>query len=324
MTVTMRSRSCLSILAVCLSLRLFAADAALRTHDPSTIIRCNEKYWVFHTGLNGLSRFSTDLVHWQAGPHVFAAPLDWWKTVAPGFDGQLWAPDAIHIGDKYYLYYSVSAWGKRTSAICLATNTTLEPTAKDFRWEDAGIVIQTTEHDEYNAIDPGVMRDGEKLWLTFGSYWSGIKLIELDPRTGKRITADAPVHALAAALPPSTAIEAACLYKRGEWYYLFVNWGQCCQGVKSTYNVRVGRSRAVTGPYLDRSGVDMAKGGGTLFLESHDRYVGPGHIGIFHEGDIDWCSYHFYDANNRGRPAMKLDKLSWDKEAWPLIQTEEK
>ena len=113
--------------------------------------------------------------------------------------------------------------------------------------------------DNYNAIDPCPFVDDDgSMWLSFGSYWSGIKS-SLDPATGKRITPGSTIYSLA-----GSNIEASYLYKRGGYYYLFVNNGVCCSGVNSTYNIRVGRSTSVTGPYLNRSGQNLVSNDGTL------------------------------------------------------------
>lgn len=297
------------------------ATRDIRTHDPSTIVRDGGTYWVFHTGRGCKSEFSTDLKNWKEGPLVFPQPLAWWKDAAPGTNFDVWAPDAIKIGARYFLYYSVSVFGKRTSVIGLAVNETLDPRAANYAWKDMGPVIQTSEKDNFNAIDPAICFDeAGKLWLIFGSYWSGIKAVELDPKTGTRVAADSPLHSLAAAKAPSTAIEASYVYRHGEFFYLFVNWGQCCKGVNSTYVVGVGRSRAITGPYTDRDGNDMLKGGGTVFLKTSGRFIGPGHVGILRDGDAERCSYHFYDAEENGRPKLKVDKLAWGAEGWPQLK----
>jgi len=132
-----------------------------------------------------------------------------------------------------------------------------------YHWTDQGFVVRTQEGDGYNAIDPAVFHDSDgSLWLTFGSYWTGIKLIQLDPRTGKRSAPDSKVFSLAY----NDSIEASYLCKHDDYYYLFVNWGSCCQGTNSSYNIRIGRSKTVTGPYLDKAGLDMLQAGGSEFL----------------------------------------------------------
>lgn len=292
----------------------------LSVHDPSTIVECNGEYWLFATGRGLVSRHSKDLAHWQAGPRVFTNTPAWTTNAVPRSRGFFWAPDVIHLKDRYFLYYSVSTWGSQTSAIGLATNPTLDPASPDFRWTDSGPVIQTSPREDFNAIDPSVLRDAEgKLWLALGSYWTGIKLVPLDPATGMRSDTNSPPIALAW----KEAIEAACLWQHDGWSYLFVNWGRCCQGVDSTYNIRVGRSRAVTGPYLDRGGADMLRGGGSLVLETNGRCIGPGHAGLLAVGPAYWFSFHYYDPQRNGAGTLGLRALRWDAEGWPVVAPDE-
>lgn len=289
---------------------------ALRVHDPSTIVRGDGEYWFFSTGTGILSRHSSNLVSWVAGDPVFEAIPKWVNDIFPGHSGGFWAPDVIRVKNRWLLYYSISRFGKRTSAIALASNATLDPTSKKFHWRDEGIVFQTSETNDFNAIDPSLLLDAKgKLWMAFGSFWSGIKLIQLDPKTGKRIAPDSPLYSLA----HKKEIEASCLTTHDGWYYLFLDWGICCRGTDSTYEIRVGRSRKITGPYLDRDGRDMREGGGTLFLGSEGRFIGPGHAGILREGKNEYVSFHFYDGERSGRPALGIRKLKWSKAGWPQV-----
>ena len=291
-------------------------DREPRVHDPSTIVKHGDEYWTFATGMGVASLRSKDLVNWERGPAVFSEPPEWITDVVPNQRGHFWAPDVIHHGGRYLLYYSVSAFGKQTSAIALATNVTLDPEDPEYGWKDEGIVIRSDPAVDYNAIDPAVVRgeDGT-LWMAFGSFWSGIKLIELDPRTGKRIAEDSPVYDLA----HKEQIEAVALYRHGDDWYQFVNWGWCCRGVNSTYNIRVGRSKSITGPYVDREGVDLREGGGTLLLETEGTMIGPGHAGLYEDGERLLMSYHFYDGTQRGRPRLAIRPLEWDDDGWPRI-----
>ncbi len=188
-------------------------------------------------------------------------------------------PDADSpLGDRYLLYYSVSLFGKNTSAIGLASNATLDPNDPAFKWNDEGVVVQSVAKDNFNTIDPAITldRDG-KLWLAFGSYWSGIKLIELDPKTGKRIAPDSQLYSLAYA----KQIEASYIYRHGDDYFLFVNWGFCCRGVFSTYNIpRFTREQDHRAIFDAKDGKDMLDGGGTLFAGTDGAFIGPGHAGI--------------------------------------------
>ena len=291
------------------------ARRGLYVHDPSTIVRCGREYWLFSTGPGIASRHSRDLVNWEAGPRVFPTPPAWTTNAAPGFRGYFWAPDVIPLDGRFLLYYSVSRWGVNTSAIGLATNPTLDPANPAYHWTDQGVVCQSRRGDDFNAIDPSVASAGDgSLWLAFGSFWSGIKLLQLDPITGQRIAPDAPLYPLAY----HSSIEASCLWRHGNDYFLFVNWGQCCRGTNSTYNIRLGRSARVTGPYLDKEGVDLLHGGGSLFLGTEDPFIGPGHAAVFSEGGTDWFSCHYYDGRRGGAATLSVRPLRWDRAGWPI------
>jgi len=290
-------------------------------HDPSPMMKCDGRYYIYFTGQDIPSISSPDKINWVAGPPAFNAsnaPV-WTTNAVPGFTGFFWAPDVVSVNGGYYLYYAVSTFGSQVSAIGLATNSTLDPTLPGYQWADQGPVIQSGSGVNFNAIDPSVLLlDNGQLWMSFGSFWSGIQMIQLNPATGKRISANSTVYALATH-PPSTAIEASCLAQNGGYYYLFVNWDNCCEGVDSTYNIRVGRSSSITGPYLDQNGVTMASGGGTLFLESTGRFIGPGQAGLLVEAQTNWFTYHYYDGNNNGAPTLGLGRMTWSAGGWPQL-----
>lgn len=299
----------------------FRTDQLVRVHDPATLVRGGDTFWTFCTGNGIRSLYSTNLTHWQFGALVLAMtnlPV-WHRALVPENRGHLWAPDVIQADGRWLLYYSVSSWGKNTSAIGLLTNATLNPADPHFGWGDAGLVIASAATNNYNAIDPAVMRDADgRLWLSFGSFWSGLKLVELEPKTGLRIAPDSPLHSLA----HKDKIEAPFIHQRDTNYFLFLNWGQCCQGTNSTYEIRVGRAAQITGPYRDRDGVNLLSGGGTLVLKSEGRFIGPGHPGIIQVGDTEWFSFHYYDGENRGRATLGVRKLTWDADGWPVVTGE--
>ncbi len=290
---------------------------SLRIHDPSTIVAADGAFWIFGTGKRVLSAKSTDLLAWtRLGPALTEAPA-WAGAIAPGNkNAHYWAPDVIKIGDRYHLYYSVSEFGKNTSAIALATSPTLDPSAPDHRWIDRGIVIRSGASDDFNAIDPSVLLDADgRLWMAFGSFWGGLFLVELDPETGLRLAPDSALHHLA----DSAEIEAPTLVRRGDYHYLFVNEGLCCRGKASTYRIRVGRSRVVTGPYLDDQGRDLRAGGGREFLGTSGDFIGPGHPTILHENGREWVAVHFYDGSHDGQPTLALRRLAWTDDGWPRV-----
>ena len=256
---------------------------------------------------------------WLCEGRVFAEGQfpAWHSELVPGNRGYLWAPDVIRIGQKLFLYYSVSTFGKNDSAIGLAVGESMDPASTQWRWQDRGPVLMSRSTNRFNAIDPALFRDDDgSLWMTFGSFWDGIHIVALDPATGlRRNPSESPIR-----LAWTPEIEAPFLCKRKGYYYLFVNWGKCCRGVKSTYEIRVGRSRAVTGPYVDSSGTDLRERGGTMVLESKGRWIGPGHASIHERDGREWLVHHYYDGELDGRPRLRTVPLTWDADGWPLVE----
>ncbi len=298
-------------------------------HDPS-IIKQGDTYYLFVTtsredqppGLIHI-RTSKDLVTWTKSGAVFAAMPEWTKREIKGTTG-LWAPDISYANGRYRLYYSVSTFGSNHSAIGLATSPTLDPAAPGYGWTDQGPVIVSPRGGDYNAIDPNAFTDADgKSWLVFGSFWTGLKLIAIDPATGKRLAADDTVRALARRPAPG-AIEAPFLVRHGDFYYLFASNDFCCRGANSSYYTVVGRARAVAGPYLDYDGKPMMDGYAQVVLHARldptNRWRGPGHAAVLHDGANDYIVYHAYDASNKGRPTLRVQRLGWTKDGWPVAQ----
>lgn len=291
-----------------------------KVHDPSTIIGQDDIYRFFSTGPGVTLMRENAEGRWQPESRLFAEGglPPWHNELVPGNRGYLWAPDVIRIGASYFVYYSVSTFGKNVSAIGLAMGRSLDPNSPDWKWEDRGPVLKSRASDRFNAIDPAIYQeegDG-RLWMTFGSFWDGIFLVELDPKTGLRREPDSPPLRLASA----PEIEAPFLHKRGDKYYLFVNWGKCCRGIDSTYEIRVGRSDKITGPFLDQSDKDLRAGGGTLLLESADEFIGPGHASLLHRNGQEWLAHHYYAKSLRGRSRLRLVRVIWDPAGWPRVQ----
>ena len=288
-----------------------------QVHDP-TIIKEADTFYVFSTRAGIAIRCSKDLIHWRLCGDVFAHLPEWAVTDVPGLRG-LWAPDVSYFSGKFHLYYSVSTFGSNRSNIGLATNQTLDPGSENYRWVDQGKVIGSNPTDDWNAIDPNVAFDEkDQPWLAFGSFWGGIKLRRLDPATGKLSSQDPNLYSLASRPSPG-AIEAPLIFRKNGYYYLFVSFDFCCRGKDSTYNIRVGRARRITGPYLDRSGKLMMDGGGTLVLSGAGRWAGPGHCAVLHEKDSDFLVYHAYDTEWRGAPTLRIATLQWGEDGWPKV-----
>ena len=288
--------------------------------DPAVIRSESGWIYVFSTGRGlGVSR-SRDMVRWEYVGTVFDEPVPGWAVKAvPGTRG-IWAPDISHHASRYWLYYSVSTFGSQRSCIGLATNVTLDPASDDYEWVDRGKVIDSAPgRTNFNAIDPAAFTDEDgRRWLTWGSFWDGIKMMRLDERTGKGRSGDERIYSLARRIV-ARVIEAPYIVYREGFYYLFVSFDACCDGVDSTYRVMVGRSEAVTGPYVDIQGRRMLDGGGSLVLASHENWRGPGHNSVLTTDQGDWLVHHTYDAREeKGSRNLQIRPLIWGRLGWPL------
>lgn len=296
-------------------------------HDP-VMIKQNSMYYVFCTGF-GISVFSSkDMKDWTAEKPVFDKAPQWAADAIPGFKGHIWAPDISYHNGQYYLYYAVSAFGKNTSAIGVATNKTLNPASPDFKWTDHGKVIQSVPgRDMWNAIDPNLIIDeNNSPWLVFGSFWNGIKLVKLNkdltavaqPETWYTVAARKRNLTLPDSVAGDAAIEAPFIFRKGAYYYLFASWDYCCRAEKSTYKVVVGRSKKVYGPYTDKDGATMNSGGGSLVTEGDKNWFGAGHSGTYTFNGIDYLIFHGYDAADKGKSKLRIEKMNWLND-WPAI-----
>ncbi|MEV8561159.1 arabinan endo-1,5-alpha-L-arabinosidase [Streptomyces sp. NPDC051917] len=281
-------------------------------HDPTVHQLSNGQYVAYSTGGILGARLSTDLHDWTDAGNAFTTPPSWWYDYSSTADP--WAPDLSYRDGRYWLYYAVSSWGTNHSAIGVATS----PTGLPGTWTDHGKAFSSEKTDTWNAIDPAVIRAGGRLWMAFGSYWTGIRMVELDPGTGKAVPG-AEVHHLATRPDAPYAVEGAAIVHHGRYYYLFASYDACCAGVNSTYKIRVGRSTSVTGPYTDSTGKPMLEGGGDLFLASHGRYIGPGGESAFRTHGTTWLAYHYYDADDNGTPKLGLNQLGWRSD-WPVLK----
>lgn len=293
-----RMKCALAATALALASIAFALDGDIGIHDPSTVVRSNGKFYTYGTG--GSSLVSDDGWTWHRG-------------VAPSRRGL--APDVIHLGDRYYMYVAANIGAQPKAAVNMIWNRTLDPDSPDYEWEEGGVVASSDGVEDSNAIDPGVFLDPTdgRLWLAYGSYFGYIRLVELDSKTGKRLN---PTDR-----PRNIAIncEASDLIYHEGWYYLLATHGSCCRGADSGYNIRVGRAKKVTGPFLDNIGVDMLRGGGKLLIGSGGRVIGPGHFGLLYLGDgVQKFSLHWEaDLDRGGASVLDIRPLLW-KDGWPV------
>ena len=303
------------VAALMMGCPVLALDGQPGMHDPSTVVMQDGRFYVYATG-NGLPiAISDDGWTWRRAGNLMQAVVGGKpgpEVLARG-GNNTWAPDVIRSGGKYFVYYSAPATQPR-SAIGLLIGTTLDPESPNYKWEDGGPVVWSDGVEDSNAIDPGVFRDptNGSLWLTYGSYFGFIRLVELNPTTGTRLYPERK--------PIDIAInsEASIMIFRDGWYYLLVTHGSCCAGANSTYNIRMGRGRKVTGPFLDNTGVDMLRGGGRLFLGSGGRTIGPGHFGLLDLGDgVQKFSCHYEaDLDRGGVSVLDIRPLLW-RDGWP-------
>lgn len=269
-------------------------------HDPSTLAECEGKYYTFGTGGGGLISSDGGWT-WDSGAE------------RPGGGA---APDVLKIGDRYLVVYGATGGGlggSHRGVILTMWNKTLDPKSPDFRYTEPIEVASSEDGDDCDAIDPGLLLDPTtgRLWMTYGTYFGHIRMVELDPKTGKRVEGNE-------ALDVAIDCEASDLIYRDGWYYLLGTHGTCCDGVNSTYNIVCGRSRSVTGPYLDNVGRPMLQGGGKMVIKAHGRQVGAGHFGrtVVEEG-LEKISCHFEaDFDRSGMSVLAIRPLLW-RNGWP-------
>ncbi|MEO6722244.1 MAG: family 43 glycosylhydrolase [Ferruginibacter sp.] len=287
-----------ALLAALITQTLTAQVGKPFIHDPSTIVECDGKYYTFGTGGGGL--ISEDGWRWNGG------------AVRPGGGA---APDAIKIGDRYLVIYGATGGASNhKGAILTMWNKTLDPTSPDFKYTDAVVVATSDGYEECDAIDPGLLLDPVtgRLWFSYGTYYGFTRIEELDPKTGKHIERNKPVDV-------AITCEASDLVYHDGWYYLLATHGSCCDGANSTYNIVVGRSKKITGPYLDNVGRSMLEGGGKMVLATEGRLIGPGHFGhtVLSDGVEKMSCHYEADLDQGGRSVLGIRPLLW-KNGWPV------
>lgn len=303
----------------------------LVAHDP-VMIKQDSTFYLFTTG-GGMAK-SMDLENWTRIEPV-PSKLEWvTENIIPGYRGGYWAPDIQYLDGTYYLYYSPSAFAKNTSAIGVMTNKTLDQDSPVYKWKDQGMILQSVPgRDFWNAIDANVFfdrkRGGEVTgWLSFGSFWGGMKLVKLapdmkslaEPQEWYTIAKQERTFGMPDTDPGDGAIEAPFIYRRHQYYYLFVSTDYCCRGLESTYRVVVGRSRNIQGPYFDKDGIPMYAGGGTPVIGENEDYAAIGHCAVY---DFDGTTYfvaHGYDKKDEGRSKLVIKEIEWGRSEWPTIK----
>ncbi|WP_445738372.1 arabinan endo-1,5-alpha-L-arabinosidase [Mariniflexile sp.] len=299
-------------------------------HDP-VLAKDGDVFYVFSTGTGISVMSSKDLKTWRKEKSIFKSAPEWTKEALPGFNNDIWAPDITYYKGNYHLFYSCNALpGKPHAAIGHATNPTLNPESKDFKWTDHGKIVQSIlNRDMWQAIDPNVIVDEEGMpWLAFGSFWDGIKLVKLTddmsslkwPQDWHSIARRPSEKELYEYSLEDSQIEAAFIYKHSNLYYLFVSFDMCCRGVNSDYKIAVGRSKTVTGPYIDKVGFPMLGGGGTVVsIGDGKKWAALGHNSVYEIEGKDYMFAHGYSIPDNGEPKLIVSEIKWDKNDWPII-----
>jgi len=298
-------------------------------HDPS-IIAAKGTYYLFSSdpvspAPNTLLaiRCSTDKVAWKACGQVFTAMPAWVTAAVPGVR-VLWAPDVSYFNGLYHVYYAGSTAGSQVSVIGLATNPTLDPADPAYRWTDAGKVLASHPGEDFNAIDPNILVDSDaRVWLTYGSYWSGIKQREIDPATGMLLTSNAVRYQLAARPgTPDGAEEGASLVHAGGFYYLFLSIDHCCESTtaKDDYKQVVGRSASPNGPFVDEAGTSLMLGGGSVLLAGSANWIAPGGGSVYvdAQGGEAVIAFHALDMSAQAASTLWIKSVTWGN-GWPVL-----
>lgn len=295
-------------------------------HDPTMMV-VGGTYVAYYTGQEGgvfqgaiRAKTSLDGVTWHDAGAIGKGIPAWVKPALGVKPPNLWAPSVSEHGGTYFLYYAASIFGMNLSAIGLMTNPHLDPARPGDGWRDQGLVLKSGIADKFNAIDPFRIDTADgRAWLSYGSYWDGIKLVELDPATGKVKPQAEPVNL---ATRFGGAIEASALLAHDGQFYLFVSYDRCCAGVASTYRIMVGRADAITGPYLDREGRPMLRGYATQLERSTGRFIGPGGQEPFAGSDgAPMLVYHYYDGQDLGKSKLEIAPIRWDADGWPRLDS---
>jgi arabinan endo-1,5-alpha-L-arabinosidase len=297
----------------------------LRVHDPALVAGADGEPWfVYSTGDVHVGAGAPQVRRSDDGGRTWVEAGTAWDAgsdpewVRKSIDGveNFWAPELYEHDGTWYLYYSASTFGSNRSAIGLRTGATPDPDDPAYGWTDQGMVVESAPgRDNFNAIDPGIVEDADgKPWLFFGSFWGGLQVLPLEWPSGKPADGAEPVTVASRVGVPDNPIEAPYVVERDGWYYLFFSRDLCCRGVESTYNIAVGRSREVTGPYVDAQGKDLVLGGGTPVLGTEGSMIGPGGQSV----SRGYLAFHYYDGASDGEFRLAIQELAWSADGWPL------
>jgi len=270
---------------------------------------------------------STDLTHWKflhdaflppgSKPTAYANPQPAWTQ---GPSGSMWAPEVHFIDGRYVMYYNANNSVFPGSAIGVATATS--PAGP---WVDSGGPLVGPRFDgsgsAYWTFDPHEMRaaSGQR-YLYYGSFYGGVWVTELTPNGLHVVPGFTPVEVGGPGLYEGTDV-----VRHGGYYYLFASSGNCCALQNTAYTTMMGRSRSPIGPFLDKEGVPMTQGGGSVFLGANGNiWSGSGGGTIFQDADHqDWIVFFSVNAQHPFEPSgftqrlLMLEPVEWSPSGWP-------
>ncbi|MES2347347.1 MAG: family 43 glycosylhydrolase [Pseudomonadota bacterium] len=325
------------------------AGNGIFVHDPYMLRDSGGKYWLY--GSHQTLATSTDGVNFsmytsctsgQMGGYAPNCPpigpdySSWSGLQTPkgwnsGANTDVWAPSLMLVNSTYYQYYSIPYLPSTGAEAVIGVATSSSPAGP---WTDKGFVTKSWNSTTTsppsgfwattdNAIDPAPFLDASgNWWMAWGSWTDGTHLIQLDPATGLK-KANTSVYTLAQRGTPSAGEEGPFIYYYNGYYYYFAPINVCCNGTSSTYRTIVGRSASVTGPYVDRGGVALTAGGGTILVSTHGNIIGPGGGSVFTDtgnNNAPTFVYHYYDGNNGGRATLGINQLGFTADGWPFLK----
>jgi len=298
-------------------------------HDPS-IVKFGDTYVMVGTSGNEFCPLSTshDMLSWARKGPILSDPPEWLAKANPGHRS-IWAPFPLKLGNALRMYYCASErFGHNTSWIGMAECQNFDPQNPSRGWVDKGLLLSSKDGvTSFNAIDPDVCAgpDGRH-WMVYGSYWSGIYEVELDPESGLvKNPEKAPLHVASNTSERGNPLEAPALIFHDGYYYLFTTYGLAAQGIRSTYRTMVGRSKTPDGPFLGYDGTPMTEGGHAVMIKGSFPMFAPGGGNWFigPEGKW-WMAYHYYDGRKNwhgdvwGAPTLQIREVVWGADGWPL------
>lgn len=290
--------------------------------DPTVLRDTDGTFWLYNTADLLSIWHSDDLVTWQRAGSAFSEETRPSESRYDFGKAALWAPEIRIIGGKYVLFFSMW-WGDVGTydghAVAYAV---ADSPAGPFEFRGQ-ILTSDPDYPPYygtaHSIDQFYIEENGKPYLFWGSF-RGIYAAELDIDDKLNISVKGETVVQVA----GTAYEGSCVYKHGDYYYLFASVGDWTGGMSSTYRTVVGRSESLLGPYVDRKGGRMLDNCFEVLIAGDDRFAGTGHNSNVMEDDEGqtWIFYHAYDsaAPDKGRQTM-LDRVHWDDEGWPRVNT---